>query len=84
MFCQSDLRLYRHTTWCVWHDLLSVITRWQHKPVAQSPAKPMSVADDYFCFLSVHMSFATFCTLAPSCLGLFTMEIFHSQPSENF
>lgn len=46
--------------------------------------KPMSVADDYFCFLSVHMSFATFCTLAPSCLGLFTMEIFHSQPSENF
>lgn len=39
VFCQSDLRLYRHTTCCVWHDLLSVITRWQHKPVAQSPAK---------------------------------------------
>lgn len=72
----------------IWNALPSVTTRWQHKPVSQTSfiitnLRSVAVWRTQICFLSIHTSLATFCTLAPLYwLCLFTVESFPSQPRE--
>lgn len=44
-------------SWYIWHDVPSVITRWQHNPAVDGHAKLDQMMDFYLA--SLHMHFAT-------------------------